>query len=1120
MTEDAQPTLLEAPTATPAAGLVVHRCSRADRLAEGLAEVLARPLPDPFATEIVCVPAPGVERWLSQTLSMQLGASAGQHDGVCAGIDFARFDPLLERVVGQALGIDPADDPWRGDRPVWALLRAAEAGRGEPWFAGLRVSFGEDARHRFQTARRVVRLFRSYAVQRPELVNAWSAGANTGPGGAPLESFSVWQPELWRRWCAEVGAPHPAQRVALAADRLAAAPELAELPERLSVFGPTRLNPAQRTLLRALALHREVHLFLPHPSPALWRELAADPTAPGPRASDPTADLPGSRLLARLGRDTRELQTTLSPLDFRDDPRPEPGRPDTLLGRLQRSVVDNLDPATQPSLRRTLAATDRSVHFHSCHGPDRQVEVLREVVLGLLADDPTLEPRDIIVMCPDIETFAPLIQATFGLDGAESDQPHPGQQLRVRLADRALRQVNPLLGTLSRLLELPVGRSGASSLLDLCADPAVRRRFSFTDSDLERLHDLVPAAGVRWGLDAEHRRPFKMHLFPHNTWQTGLRRMLLGVALSEDGQPFRDTVSPLDDIDSSDVDLVGRLVEFWSRLVRVVDSFTDPKPLAEWLTACRDALTELTEVPPGERWQMAHAWTEFARLAEDTGPPESAGETVATGDTVLTPAEVRGMLADAFAGRPSRANFRTGALTLCTMTPMRTVPHRVVCLLGLDDGVFPRRTHPDGDDLLAGEPWVGDRDPRSEDRQVLLDAVLSATERLLVVHSGASPQTGEPRPLSVPLTELRDALTELLSDPADAHRLVSRHSLQPFASSNFTLPGPFSFDASMRAAALASATAGTSEPTVPEVGELPDLPELSGDHVEVPLADLQAFFAHPARAFLRRRAGLSSLTEDAAVLDEIPLALDGLQQWQIGERMLRAHLAGAPMDALRMPEVLRGGLPPFELGNRALDSLAEQVVAIARVARQHLVGPAESRWVDVDLGRWRLTGLVPGVHGGQAVEVNFSAVKGRHRLRAWLTLLALKCSHPETDWRSTVVGRRGHSISLGPISESDARARLNELLILHAQGLRRWLPAPPNTAAAHVESTLRGGSPEGVNRSWEFEHDNAWGFFVGSQLAELRAVPSTPEDRTRLRSRFEAIAFRVWEPLLAAEVSR
>ncbi len=238
-------------------------------------------------------------------------------------------------------------------------------------------------------------------------------------------------------------------------------------------------------------------------------------------------------------------------------------RPATLLGRLQRSLQDDAPPETPTG---PIDEHDRSLQVHACHGPARQVEVLRDVVTGLLADDPTLEPRDVLVMCPDIEDYAPLISATFGLEDDDSEEQHPGHRLRVRLADRSLRQTNPLLGTLATLLDLADARVSASQVLDPAASPPVRRRFRFTDDDLERLQEWVVESGVRWGLDAPHRGRFGLSAVAQNTWRAGLDRILLGAAMAEDDLRWVGLALPLDDVDSNDIDLAGRLAELVDRL--------------------------------------------------------------------------------------------------------------------------------------------------------------------------------------------------------------------------------------------------------------------------------------------------------------------------------------------------------------------------------------------------------------------------------------------------------------------------------------------------------------------------------------------------------------------------
>ena len=242
--------------------------------------------------------------------------------------------------------------------------------------------------------------------------------------------------------------------------------------------------------------------------------------------------------------------------------------------------------------------------------------MLREVLVGLLADDETLQPRDIVVMCPDIETFAPLIAAAFGLDTDETPAEHPGHRLRVRLADRSLRQINPLLALLTTLVGLAESRMEASALLDLCSAAPVARKFGFGFDDLERLHVLVNQSGVRWGLDTQHRARFGMADFGQNTWAAGLDRLLLGVAMDETDQHFIGTTLPLDDVDAGDVELIGRLAECLSRVRSVTAACATPRPVAGWIELFRRALDLLASVSITDTWQLTHAHHELGRLAE------------------------------------------------------------------------------------------------------------------------------------------------------------------------------------------------------------------------------------------------------------------------------------------------------------------------------------------------------------------------------------------------------------------------------------------------------------------------------------------------------------------------
>ncbi len=738
--------------------LRLHRAPRADQLAEALGTLLATPPDDPFAQELVLVPARGVERWLSQRLSHRLGRG-DTDDGVCAGVVFRSPRTLVAEVTGlHHEGGD--DDPWAPDALVWPLLGVVDASAGEKWCSTLGAHLGHGQTgeegelrrgRRYAVARRLARLFASYAVQRPGLLADWEAGIDSDGVGARIDPDLLWQPELWRRLVAVVGAPSPAVRHARVLDELRAGPQAADLPARLSLFGHTRLAVTEVELLAALGEHRDVHVWLPHASDALWRSLTGLAGAV-PRRDDTSHLQAGHPLLASLGRDLRELERTLlvhvpmvepvetEPVDEDLDKLDHRGSLEprgSLLSWLQADIAAN---ATVDPTGRVLDVDDRSVQVHACHGPARQVEVLREVLLGLLADDTTLEPRDILVMCPDIEAYAPLVEAAFGMGPAVAGG-HPGQLLQVRLADRALTQTNPLLAVLGTLLDLAGGRAQASAVLDLVAADPVRRRFGLADNDLETITGWVERAGVRWAYDEQHRAPYGLDGYVQNTWRFGLDRVLAGVAMSDDAQAdgpgWIGTTLPLDDVGSTSIELAGRLAELLDRLQAVTDRLIGSHPVEHWLDTLREGLDALTAVARGEEWQTGQVQRELTALAGDAGRPGGTLE--------LRLPDVRALMAERLAGQPTRANFRTGTLTVCTMVPMRSVPHRVVCLLGLDDGVFPRAPAVDGDDVLARTPLTGERDLRSEDRQLLLDAIMATRERLVVTYSGFNETTGQHR---------------------------------------------------------------------------------------------------------------------------------------------------------------------------------------------------------------------------------------------------------------------------------------------------------------------------------------------------------------------------------------
>lgn len=1031
----------------------LHRAERTDVLADALAELLAVPTDDPFATELVVVAALGTERWLSQRLSHRLGASVGGGDGVTAGIRFAR----PHSIVAELLDEDDRD-PWRPDALTWRVLEVVEAALDEPWLATVARHVGQHRTgqerelrrdRRLGVARHIATRFHAYARQRPSLTAAWTQGRDEDGSGALLSDDVRWQPEVWRRVHAAIDSPSPDERITATIDALRASPDTVDLPTRISLFGHNRLPLGELQVLAALAAHRDVHLWLPHPSPAAWDRLTGIDTVV-PRRDDTSAELVQNPLLAALGRDVRELQRSITAVAPRIEVHPplRVARPATLLGRVQADVAaDRLgDRGPAPD------AADRTIQVHACHGRARQVDVLRDVIVGLLQDDHTLEPRDVLVMVPDIEAYAPLFHAAFGqAEILGSAAHHPGHRLRVMLADRAASRTNPLLGLTIAVLDLARrGRATNAEVLDLVDTPPVRHRFDLDDDAVERITAWVESSGVRWGFDAEHRRRFGLPL-EQNTWQAGLDRLVSGVAATEDPRRPVAEVLPLDDVPSGDVDLVGRLVTFVDALQRAVDAFGQDAPMAVWSRRIVTMLDDLGAVPERDAWQRQQVDRELERLDDDA--------------TSLRPGEVLSMVRDRWSGRPSRANFRTGSLTVCTMVPMRSVPHRVVCLVGLDDGTFPRSAHVDGDDVLGRSPLTGERDARAEDRQLLLDAMMSATETLVVTYTGADEHRGQPRPPAVPLGELLDQVRRTAGDETD---VVTHHPLQPFDPRNLrpgaVVPGarPFSFDP----AALAGARASVRPRTDPAPFLPAPLP--APPRTDLDLTDLQFFVQNPIKAFWRQRLDVA-LRGDEDLLDEdLPITLNGLDRWRIGQRLLDDAVRGVAADDAWSAVWRAGMLPPGRLGHAVSADVGTRVATLVAGTTSLREGDATSVDVDVTLpdGR-RLVGTVEGIHDDRLVTVSYSTVHGRHRLRDWVRLLALAVQRPEIAWTAHLAGKVGRGtaqvVTTAPTTPDEALGLLADLVDLRDAGLLRPLPLPVELART-FSMQLRSRGPEAAAR--------------------------------------------------------
>ncbi len=772
--------------------LILYRSNRIEALLDCLAEELGRAPAHPLAPETIVVQSRGMATWL--------GLRLAERFGIWANPDFPHPRHFIERLLKAALGEEQPLSPFNRDPLTLALLQILSRLPTTGEFAPLNHYLdGADDWKLLQLAERIADLFDQYAVYRPEMVLAWEqgggfygegahGGSSDGKGVAGRNTTgALWQPILWRQLVRQLGSPLKPLREALERLRLQrlAASEL--LPERLSLFGITTLPPLYLTLFNELARLIPVHLLLFSPAQDYWADIFAPAAMEKMLLSrngeeEEALHLSGGHpLLASLGTVGREFQDILeeqaeyqSAPDGERFPVATNAEAPSLLARLQDDIL-----LLQPPQARPLAAADHSIVIHSCHSPLREVEVLQDQLLALL-ESGEFSSHQIVVMVPEIETYAPLIEAVFNRPRGDR------RRIPYRVADRPLSREAALIDTLFRLFELARGRLPLSKVLDFLASGPVRQSLGADRQQLRRIEQWLRQCRVCWGIDAEHRRQHEQPADYLNTWRFGLDRLLLGYAMPTPdfsdpgaGEQLFAGLLPHGDIEGQDSATAGLLLAFCAKLFKLSALIRTPKTLAQWAEVVVRALEDFLGPGPGfgsgsgpgnsaDDWQRQEVRDALAALVGE-------GEQAALTRPLELPAFLR-LLRSRLDEAGNTPGFLDGGLTFCTMLPLRTIPFPVVCLLGMNDGAFPRRDQPSGFDLLAAEPRPGDRSRRRDDRFLFLESLLAARHRLYISYVGRSIRDNRLLPPSVLVDELLDCLAEMIEPEVTVqqHRRLRR----------------------------------------------------------------------------------------------------------------------------------------------------------------------------------------------------------------------------------------------------------------------------------------------------------------------------------------------------------
>lgn len=1083
----------------------VYHSNQLDLLKSLLVELIRlQPLANPFEKEQILVQSPGMSQWLKMELATSFG--------VAANIEFPLPATFIWKMFTQVLADVPERSAFNKEAMTWKLMQVLPQQFDQPEFEPLQryLDNDSDSLKCYQLSEKIADIFDQYLVYRPEWIQQWEAGETV----AELNDEHPWQPILWQALYDQTLAleQSPYHRANLydhfietlnnySGNEGKAALLAAGLPQRLFVFGISSLPPRYLDALAAIGEHIDVHLMFTNPCKYYWGDirdnkhlarLAARNRVKLRSIEDNIDDVlkefkdddqssydemservSGNSLLAsmgKLGRDNVYLLAGMN-INTNDDGFVDI-EPDTLLHAIQYDILELIDRQDDTQLDSSehkfpIAADDHSVTIHACHSPMREVEVLHDKLLAIFEADSKLKPRDVIVMVADINAYSAAIQSVFG--------NAPGNRyIPFSISDRTAEQENPILLAFLRLLTLPESRCHASELLELLEVPAVMEKFGFDSISFEKIKQWIEEAGIRWGLDQHTASQFDLPEQLQNTWLFGIHRMLLGYAMPHDTGLFVG-ISAYDQVQGLDAELAGQLAGFIDSLIEYRSALAQSQTVNQWAELLHQLLDDFFVVELEGELILKSIRDNLQRLHQQLQDAGYQGQ--------ITPAVLTQYLQDKLSGERVSQRFLAGQVNFCTLMPMRSIPFNVVCLLGMNDGAYPRNIAPEGFDLMNGRTKAGDRSRRDDDRYLFLEALLSAQQTLYISYVGRSIQDNALKVPSVLVSELVEycqqgyccAGDQPLAVDVSANnikqQLIQHHPLVPFS------PSAFIGDHASFAIEWLPAANRDGQASAPfQLNALMAEPMADDHSMVLELAELQRFWRLPVRYFFNRRLKVYFEAPMGLLEDDEPFVLNGLESYlirdQLLELLLDAKLKNADPDVIynqfAAEQRAAGTLPVAAFGDLDLAASRQAVANLTDVIEPLIHAPLADQEVAITVmikgHNVSLQGWLKQRYQSGLLRYRTGKIRPQDFLTAWLDHLCLAISVPETQQVTHIIGT-DKQFELQTIEPQQALAYLQQLIELYYQGLNQPLAYFPKTAMAAIQAHI------GRDGSWKSDEE-------------------------------------------------
>ena len=1007
-----------------------------EKLVKTLADIVAKPLNSSLSPEIIMVHSRGMERWISLKLA--------EYNGICANTIFPFPNNWLQTLNGL---IDPNNSEtaiFEPDFMTFAVMGLLPlCCTQKEGFEDIKRYLANDAYDlkRYQLSQKISETFDQYLTFRPEMILAWERGEGNN-----------WQAQLWREISKGYEHLHRAGLRKAFLDKLAEnSIPVERLPQRLSAFGTSYMPLFHLELLVKISDYIDVHLLLMNPCREYWSDIVTEKEIQkikrrydGGEFSEGDLFLEkGNPLLSSLGTMGRDFFSTINAIEGHITElfcEPDYEETDTLSAI--QSDIFHLSDRTAGNCADSIKTKTGESHYaptiliQNCHSPMREIEVLHDHLLLFFEEDSGLRPSDIIVMTPDIESYAPFISAVFE---GQTDNYH---KIPFTIADQSISKTSRLLKGFMSILDLADSRFGTTQVMSVLDATGVKERFEINDRELFFIEKWVRDTRIRWGLNADHRKNMGFPGYNENTWDAGFKRLLLGYAMPGEDNHIFSGILPYD-IEGDDRIILGKFVEFTDQLFTVSKDLSRARTLDDWSLLLKDILAGFfydNEDTSFERQMLLKTFDKLAALLEISGFREKIGLPV-----------IKYFLEHSFGRESHTGGFIAGGVTFCAMLPLRSIPAKIICLVGMNGDAFPRDFHAPGFDLLTANPRPGDRIRRTDDKYLFLQALVSARKKLYISYVGQSNRDNSRMPPSVVVSDLLDYICKGFN--IDERDVVTHHRLQPFSSEYFKQEGPLFSYSKENFDACKSAQERDHEQIrlIEFISESLSEPEPEFFNVDIGL--LYLFFSNPSKFLLQQRLSIFFDDELPGFENEEPFQLNGLELYQVEQELVKSGFEGKDPEGIYHLQQAMGRLPHGTMGKIVISGIVPKIDRFLQSVAFH-EGQNDAEKVDVDLklNNFILTGQIDKVYPDKLLKLIYAGNNPKYLLAAWIDHLVLSNCLGEKDQRPTVLLLKDTSWYFAPVE--NPRDSLLGLLSFYLKGLTKPLVFFPRSSFEYAEKVL------------------------------------------------------------------